>query len=127
MGNEQSTVKKNVVKRKARREQDSTLSPSTNMTAKSTMNDFFPKAPSARLVRELDLNALGADLQPLNAFLQSCEQEFEPSQLYSAGERRKFTDGTKRLSGFNAPPPAPARTYPPLLPPPPPPFTSLII
>jgi hypothetical protein len=37
--------------------------------------------------------------QPLNFYLEACNQSFEPSQLYSAGENRKFIDQSRRLSG----------------------------
>jgi hypothetical protein len=58
-----------------------------------------------RLVETLDLQALGADLEPLIKYLGQCEQAFEPSQLYKGprggrgGEGQKFIDTSLRLSG----------------------------
>jgi len=48
----------------------------------------------------IDLNELGADLEPLTAYLKGCKKAFQASQLYSVVERRKFTDETRRLSGW---------------------------
>ena len=51
---------------------------------------------------EVNLRNVGVDMQPLRDYLQQCEVPFEPSQLYSSKEKRKFTDTSLRQSEFRA-------------------------